>query len=93
MVAFAADFAGAFAAGFSDADMQGVVGDLGELLVGGDGHEHVGRFHAYLEFEEIIVFEDAHMALRAFDHRFRTGLAIFFQQIPLERAGVDPDPH
>ena len=33
------------------------------------------------------------MVERAFDQRLRAGLAIFFEQVPFEAAGIDADPH
>ena len=33
------------------------------------------------------------MGKRAFDHRFGSGLAVFFQNMTLQRARVDADPH
>ena len=64
---------------------------LGELLVGGDGEEHVARLHRDLIFAEVVVLEDADMVERAFDQRLGAGLAIFLEQVLLEAAGIDPD--
>src|SRR5438105_3026022 len=57
----------------------------------GDGEEHVGRLHRHLIVVEIVVLEDADMVERAFDQRFGTRLAVFFEQVLLEAAGVDAD--
>ena len=64
---------------------------LGELLVGGDGEEHVARLHRDLIFAEAVVLEDADMVERAFDQRLGAGLAIFLEQVLLEAAGIDAD--
>ena len=42
-------------AGLGDAEMQRVVAGLGQLLIGGDGEEDVGRLHADLELVEVVV--------------------------------------
>ena len=64
---------------------------LGELHVGGDGEEHVAGLHRDLIIAEAVVLENADMVERAFDQRLRTGLAIFFEQVLFEAAGIDPD--
>ena len=64
---------------------------LGELLVGGDREEHVGRLHRDLVLVEVMVLEDADMVERAFDQRLGAGLAIFLEQVLLEAAGIDAD--
>ena len=38
-----------------------------------------------------MVLEDADMVERAFDQRLGAGLAIFFEQVLLEAAGIDAD--
>ena len=73
--------------------MQGAVDGLGQLLIGGDGQEGVGRLHRNLELVEVVVLEDAGVVQRAFDHGVGAGLAVFFQQFLLQRARVDADPH
>ena len=64
---------------------------LGKLLVGGDGEEHVARLHRDLVIAEAVVLEDPDMVERAFDQRLGARLAIFFEQVPLEASGIDPD--
>ena len=64
---------------------------LGELLIGGDGEEHVAGLHRDLIVAEVVVLENADMVERAFDQRLGAGLAIFFEQVLLEAAGVDAD--
>ena len=81
------------AARLGDAEMQRVVAGVGELLIGGDREEDVGRLHADLEFVEVVVLQDACVVERAFDHRLRAGLAVFLEQVLLQRAGVDADAH
>ena len=85
--------AGAQAAGLGDAEMQRVVAGLGQLLVGGDREEDVGRLHADLELVEVVVLQDARVVERALDHRLGAGLAVFLQQVLLQRAGIDADAH
>ena len=89
----ALDGAAAQAAGLGDAEMERAIDRLGELLIGGDGEEDVGRLHRHLIFAEIMVLEQPDMVERAFDQRLGAGLAIFFEQVALEAAGIDPDPH
>ena len=69
------------AARLGDAEMQRVVAGLGQLLVGGDRQEHVGRLHADLELVEIVVLQDAGVVERALDHRLGAGLAVLLQQV------------
>src|SRR3546814_3233228 len=71
--------------------MQGVVAGFGELLVGSDRQEHVGRLHGDLEVEEVLVLQEAGMAERALDHRLGARFAVALQQLPLQRAGIDAD--
>ena len=78
-------------AGFGDAEVQRAIDLVGELLIGGDGEEHVGGFHRDLVFAKAMVLEDADMVERAFDQRLGARLAIFLEQVLLEAAGVDPD--
>ena len=42
---------------------------------------------------EIIVLKNAGMFQRGFNQRLGTGFGIFLQQMPLQRPGIDPDPH
>ncbi len=85
--------AGACAASLGDADMQWVVAGVGKLLISRDREENVGRLHADLEFVEVVVLQDARVVERRLDHRLRAGLAVFLQQVLLERAGIDADAH
>ena len=64
---------------------------LGELLVGGDGEEHVARFDRDLIVAKAVVLEDPDMVERAFDQRLGAGLAIFLEQVLFEAAGIDAD--
>ena len=88
----ALDGAAAQPARLGDAEVQRAVDRVGELLVGGDGEEDVGRLHRHLIFAEIMVLEQPDMVERALDQRLGAGLAIFFEQVALEAAGIDPDP-
>ena len=49
--------------------------------------------HADLELEEVVVLEDLGVVERALDHRLGAGLAVFLQQLALQRAGIDADAH
>ena len=73
--------------------MQRIVAGFGELLIGGDGEEHVGRLAGDLELEEVVVLEDLGVVQRALDHRLGAGLAVVLEQVALERAGIDADAH
>ena len=79
------------AAGLRDAKMQRAIDCFGELLVGGDSEKHVARFHRDLIFVKVMVLQEPDMVERAFDQRLGAGLAIFFEQILLQAAGVHPD--
>ena len=68
-------------AGLGDAEVERAIDRVGELLIGGDGEEHVARLHRDLVVAEIVVLEDADMVERAFDQRLGAGLAIFFEQV------------
>jgi len=46
-----------------------------------------------LEFEKVVVLEDAGVVERALHHRLRAGLAVFLQKVALEASGIDPDSH
>ena len=83
--------AGALAARLGDADVQRVVADLGQLLVGGGGEEDVARLHADLELVEVVVLQVGGVPQRAFDQRLRVGFAVFLQQVLLQAAGIDAD--
>jgi len=87
------DGAGAQGARLGHAQMQGAVDGLGQLLIGGDRQEGVGRLHRNLELVKIQILKDAGVVQRAFNHRIGAGLAVFFQQVLLQRPGVDADPH
>ncbi len=73
--------------------MQRAVDQLGELLVGGDRHEQVRRLHADLELVEVLVLQHAGMEQGAVDHGVGAGLAVLFQQLAFQGAGVDADAH
>ncbi len=72
--------------------MERAIDRLGKLLIGGHREELVGRLHRDLVFVKIMILQDLDMIERTFDQRFRAGLAIFFQQILFETAGIDADP-
>ena len=74
-----------------DAEMQRAIDRFGELLIGGDREEQVGRLHRDLVFVEIVVLQQLDMIERALDQRLGAGLAIFLEQVLLEAAGVDAD--
>ena len=73
--------------------MQRTINGFRELLIGRHGQEQVRGLHADLELVEVVVLQDASMVESAFDHRLGTGLAVAFQQVPLQRSGIDADPH
>ena len=62
-------------------------------LIGGDGEEHVRGLHADLELVEVVVLAGCGRGERALDHRLGAGLAVFLQQVALQRAGIDADAH
>ena len=80
-------------AGLGDAQVQRAVDGLGQLLVGGHGHEQVGGLNADLELVEVVILQDARVVQRALDHGLGAWLAVFFQQVLFQRAGVDADAH
>jgi hypothetical protein len=65
---------------------------FGELLIGGDGEEQVAGLHRDLVFVEVVVLEQLDVVERAFDQRLRARLAIFFEQVLFQAAGIDADP-
>src|SRR5690606_31059760 len=87
------DGAGAQRPRLGHADVQRAVDGLGQLVVGGDRQERVGRLHRNLELVEVVVLQDAGVVERALDHRVGTGLAVLLQQVALQGAGVDADAH
>ena len=78
-------------AGLGNAQVERAIDRVGELVIGGDGEEQVRRLHRDLVIAEVVVLEDADMVERAFDQRLGAGLAIFFEQVAFEAAGVDAD--
>jgi hypothetical protein len=85
--------AGAQGPGLGDAQVQRAVDGLGQLVVGGDGHERVGRLHRDLELVEVVVLQDAGVVQGALDHRLGARLAVLLQQFALQGAGIDADAH
>ena len=73
--------------------MERAIDGSGELVIGGDRDEDVRRLHRDLVLAEVMVLEQTDMIERGFDQGLGTGLAIFFEQVALEAAGIDPDPH
>ena len=67
------------------------IGGLRDALVGGGGEEYVRRFHADLEFVEVVVLKDANVLESRFDHRLGTWLAVFLQQAPFQASRVHSD--
>ena len=57
--------------------MQWVIAGVGQPLIGGDREENVGGFHAHFRLVEVVVFQDADVIERGFDHRFGAGLGGF----------------
>ena len=78
-------------AGLGHAEVERAIDLARELLIGGDGEEHVAGLHRDLVVAEIMVLEDPDMVERAFDQSLGARLAIFFEQVLFEAAGVDPD--
>src|SRR5205085_2220611 len=78
---------------FGDAEMERAIDRLGELLIGGDGEELVGRLHRHLELVKVVILEQLDMVERALDQSLGAGLAIFLEQVALQAAGIDADPH
>ena len=79
------------AARLGDAEMQRAIDRFGQPMIGGDREEHVARLHRHLVFVEVVVLQQLDVVERAFDQRFGAGLAVFFEQVLLEAAGVDAD--
>ena len=73
--------------------MQRIVAGFRKPVIGGRRQEDVGRLHADLELEEVVVFQNAGVFQRALDQRLRAGLPVFLQQVALEAAGIDADAH
>ena len=74
-----------------NAEMQRAIDRFGEAVIGGDREKHVARLHRDLVFVEIVILQQLDMVERAFDQRFGAGLAVFFQQVLFQAAGIDPD--
>ena len=79
-------------AGLGDAEVQRVVGDVGELAVGLDHQRHVRRLHRDLDEVEADLLEVAELLLRRLDHRLgRRCRRSFSYSSGSRRAGVDAD--
>ncbi len=74
-----------------DAEVQRAIHDLGELLIGRDCQEQVGRLHRDLVFVEVVILQDLDMVERALDQSLGAGLAIFLEQVLFEGARVYAD--
>src|SRR6478672_11912659 len=79
------------ATGFGNAEVERAVNFARQLLVGRNGEEDVARLHRNLVVAEAVILENADMVERAFDQGLGAGLAVFFEQVLFEVAGVDPD--
>ena len=75
-----------------DAEVQRAIHHLRQLLVGGDGHEGVGRLHADLVLVEVEILQDAGVD-RARSRPWRPGRArrTFSSRMTLQRAGIHAD--
>src|SRR4029079_17238318 len=78
-------------AGLGYAKVKRTIDLVGELLVGGDGEEHVARLDRDLIVAEAVILEDPDMVERALHQGLGARLAILLEQILLEAPGVDPD--
>ena len=87
------DRAGACATGLGNAQVQRGVGERGQFAERLDRHEHIGRLEADLVVVEVMPVQDVHVPLGGFHHGVGVGLAVFFLQIALQRAGIDTDAH
>ena len=87
----AIEAAEAGAACLGNAEMERAIDRVSQLRIGGDREEHVACLHRDLIFVEILVLQQLDMVERAFDQRFGAGLAIFFEQVLFEAAGIDAD--
>ena len=81
----------AAAAGLGDADVQGVVGLGREHAVSGHHARHVGGLDGDDDVVKVVLFQQAHVVERAFDHGFRHRGAVFGQDVFFEAAAVDAD--
>ena len=68
--------------------MQRAINRLGQPHIGRNRKEHVGRFYRDLIFVEIMVLQQLDMVKRAFDQRFGTRLAIFFEEVLFQGSGI-----
>jgi hypothetical protein len=72
--------------------VERTVDGFGKLHVGRNRQEHVARLHCHLVFVEVVVLQQLDVVERAFHQRLGAGLAVFFQQVTLEAAGIHADP-
>ena len=71
--------------------MQRAIDRVGQLLIGGDREEHVAGLDRDFVFVKIVVLQQLDVVERAFDQRLGTGLAVFFEQVLFQAAGIDAD--
>ena len=78
--------------GLGDAEVQRVVGDLGQLAVGLDHQRHVRRLDRDLHVVEADLVEVGQLQLGRLDHRLgRDPAAVLLVEVGVERAAVDAD--
>ena len=68
--------------------MQRTINRIGKAHIGSDREEDVGGLHRDLIFVEIAILQQLDMVERRFDQRLRARLAIFFEQVFFEAAGI-----
>src|SRR3990167_2750595 len=73
------------------AKVQRAIDRFGKSHVGSDREEYVRGLHRHFVFVKIVVLQQLDMIERAFDEGLGAGLAVLFQQVLLEAAGVDAD--
>src|SRR5690606_7822152 len=84
--------AGHDAPGPGDAEMDGRVGGLRQLLIGRRGEEDVGGLAGNLELVNVVVLQELDVIEPAFHHRVRAGFAVLVEQVLFKAAGIDADP-
>ena len=62
-------------------------------LISRHSQEGVRRLHRNLVFAKIQIVENPGVIERALDHRFGAWLAVFLEQVGLQRTGIDADAH
>ena len=82
---------GLAAPSFGDAEMERGVGLGGQEAAGGDGEGDIARLGRDLVVAEVRLFQKCGVAERARRQSFRRRPAVLFQEVALQRAGIDAD--